>query len=97
MLLESPAHVLVNGVSPDGRHLLFMDFAKGMPDLRELEVATRKMTSIEVGAEGVYSPDGQWIAYVGGTGGGAAITHRAKRNRIQISQAAARRSGGERT
>ena len=84
-LFESPAHLLVNGVSPDGRHLLFMDFARGMPELRELDVATGKATSIGIGAEAIYSPDGRWIAFVGATEGNATITHRTKGNRIQIS------------
>ena len=84
-LFESPAHLLVNGVSPDGRHLLFMDFARGIPELRELEVESRKATSLGMGGEGTYSPDGQWIAYAAAADGNATIVHRTKGTRIQIS------------
>ena len=85
-LYESPAHVLVNGVSPDGERVLIMDFARGMPDVRELDVRTKKSSSIGQGAEATYSPDGEWIAYVAAIGGEATILRRSTGSRIQLSQ-----------
>jgi hypothetical protein len=68
-LLESPAHLLVNALSPDGRHLLFMDFGRGFPELRRLDVESRRAEVVDAGAEGAFSPDGRWVAYVGPNSG----------------------------
>jgi hypothetical protein len=79
--------VLVNDVSPDGRWILYMDFARGMPDLRELDVHSRATRSaIDNAAEATYSPDGRWIAFVGATQTGISIVGREKGERIRISQ-----------
>jgi eukaryotic-like serine/threonine-protein kinase len=66
-LVESPAHLLLNHHSGDGR-LLYMDFSEGLPQIREYDVASRRIVPIAAGAEASYSPDGRWIAYVGPPG-----------------------------
>jgi Tol biopolymer transport system component len=63
-LLESPAHLLVNSYSREADRLLFMDFSDGAIRLRELDVAKSEARDVAHGAEGVYSPDGQWIGYL---------------------------------
>jgi eukaryotic-like serine/threonine-protein kinase len=64
-LLESGAHMLVNDYSRDGRSLLFMDFGRGTPALRSIDVESGGIEDVTVGAEGAFSPDGRWIAYLG--------------------------------
>jgi eukaryotic-like serine/threonine-protein kinase len=64
-LLESPAHLLVNGYSADDRRLLYMDFSHGAPELRSYNFESRQIESLGGGAEGSFSPDGKWLAYVG--------------------------------
>lgn len=46
-----------------------MDFGHGLPGLRLLDVDTRESTLLETGAEGVFSPDGRWIALTEPVGG----------------------------
>jgi hypothetical protein len=41
-----------------------MDFSDGAIRLRELDVAKSEARDVAHGAEGVYSPDGQWIGYL---------------------------------
>jgi eukaryotic-like serine/threonine-protein kinase len=64
-LLESPAHLLMNDYSRDGRRLLYMDFARGIPEIRRYDLETRESVAIASGAEGSYSPDGRWLVYLG--------------------------------
>lgn len=68
-LLESVAHVLVTSASTDGRRVLYMGFGGGVPGLRILDVDTRESTILETGAEGAFSPDGQWVAFTTPLGG----------------------------
>jgi hypothetical protein len=63
-MVESPAHLLVNSHSATADRFLYMDFSTGLPELREFDVRTRAVRVIGPGAEGAYSPDGQWIAYL---------------------------------
>jgi eukaryotic-like serine/threonine-protein kinase len=77
---SGPAHVLVKGGrviatdwSPD-RHLVFMDFAKGSPELAVYSDADRRVTQFAGwAAEGQFSPDGKWIASSAGSIGTGAI------------------------
>ncbi len=64
-LVESPAHLLVNSWSRDGRQLLYMDFSEGRPGLRSYDFATRTSRTLGIGAEASFSPDGQWITFIG--------------------------------
>ena len=41
-----------------------MDFSRGQPDTRQLDLETRKTEAIADGAEASYSPDGEWVAYL---------------------------------
>jgi serine/threonine protein kinase len=51
--------------SGDG-HLVFMDFAKGLPSLKIYNKKDQKVTPFAPrGAEAQFSPDGRWIAYTG--------------------------------
>ena len=84
-LLESPLHMLVNAWSPDGAHLLFMDFSTPIPQLRALDVASKRVEVVADGAEGVYSPDGRWIACLGYPGGGIFIRPVGSDAKVQIS------------
>jgi eukaryotic-like serine/threonine-protein kinase len=68
-LLESVAHLLVTSSAADGRRVMYMGFGAGTPGLRILDVETRESTVLETGAEGVFSPDGRWIALTQVTGG----------------------------
>lgn len=61
-LYESPAHLLVNSTSLRAPRLLFMDFSRGQPDLRQYDLESRKTETIANGAEASYSPDGEWIS-----------------------------------
>jgi hypothetical protein len=64
-LVESSAHLLVNNYSRDGRRLLYMDFAGGLPVLQSYDVESRTSETLSQGAEGAFSPDGRWITSVG--------------------------------
>jgi eukaryotic-like serine/threonine-protein kinase len=64
-LIESPAHLLVNSVSSDGRYVLYMDFADGFTKLQRYDLEAKRSEPVESGAEAGYSPDGKWITYVG--------------------------------
>jgi len=87
-LLESPAHLLINSYSPDGRTLLYMDFGGRLPGLRILNVESRKATDFMPGAEAVYSPDGQWIAYLGFPSAMLMVTPAEGGQRVQVSSGA---------
>lgn len=50
--------------SPDG-HLVFTDFSSGLPSLKIYSVRDGRVEPFAIGAEGRFSPDGKWIAYVG--------------------------------
>ena len=51
--------------SADG-HLVFMDFAKGLPSLKIYNKKDQKVIPFAPrGAEAQFSPDGRWIAYTG--------------------------------
>lgn len=65
LILESKGHLIVNGFSPRSPKLLFMDFAEGVPTLKERDLESSTTAPVALGAEGVYSPDGEWIAHVG--------------------------------
>jgi serine/threonine protein kinase len=88
-ILESPAHLLVNSHAPKQPRLLFMDFRSGAPELREFDLETRQARSVGPGAEGVYSPDGQWVAHVGTSRGPGLVLTRAsgEEGTVQISGA----------
>jgi Tol biopolymer transport system component/predicted Ser/Thr protein kinase len=64
--------LMTNDWSRDGRYLVYMNFAKGSPELWIYDFAQRKSFpfSAEVGAEGQFSPDGRWMAYTFGARGG---------------------------
>jgi Tol biopolymer transport system component len=63
-LLESAAPMLVTSASRREPRLLFMDFSRGQPDTRQLDLETGKTEVMADGAEASYSPDGEWIAYL---------------------------------
>ena len=63
--LETPAHLLVNAHAPAANRVLFMDFRSQDPQLRVFDLETKQDELIDGGAEGSYSPDGRWLAYVG--------------------------------
>lgn len=65
VLLQSPAHLLVNDYSSAGDRLVYMDFAGGRTALQSYDFETRISESRGFGAEAALSPDGQWIAYLG--------------------------------
>jgi hypothetical protein len=71
---ESPMHLLVNSHSPIAPRLMFMDFASGRGELREHDLGARRARTIAPGAEGAYSPDGKWIAYLGFPARGILLT-----------------------
>lgn len=50
--------------SPDG-HLVFTDFSSGLPSLKIYSARDGHVEPFAIGAEGRFSPDGKWIAYVG--------------------------------
>ncbi|MGI8785733.1 MAG: protein kinase domain-containing protein [Acidobacteriota bacterium] len=63
-LLLKGAWMLHVDWSPDG-HLVFSDFAKGIPFVAVYSAADRQvMKFAPFGAEPRFSPDGKWIAYV---------------------------------
>ena len=82
VLVESPGHLLVN--SATSTHMVYMDFRKGPTDLRLFDMATRRSTSVDNGAEGVISPDGEWIAYLNYQRGGILLTKRGTGTRISV-------------
>jgi Tol biopolymer transport system component len=86
---ESTAFLLVNSCSPTAPRLLFMDFSNGTGGLRELNVETNQARDVVWGAEGIYSPDGEWIAYQDFVLQSLAITHADRGGRIQLSSAGA--------
>jgi Tol biopolymer transport system component len=64
-VLESDAPLLVNDHSPTGSRLLFMDFSGGpLPELRQRDLESGTSVRVGEGAEGAYSPDGRWIAFI---------------------------------
>jgi hypothetical protein len=86
-LVESPAHLLVNSWSPDGRQLLYMDFSEGRPGLRGYDFATRTPQSLGVGAEASFSPDGRWITAVAVPGGVWLTAASGEGARVQVAGA----------
>ena len=86
-IYESDAHLLVNAYSPDGSRVLAMDFAKGVPELRAFEVRSKQSDQVDVGAEATYSPDGNWIAYIGYSAPGVSVKPVSRPGRIQLSSA----------
>ena len=76
---SAPAEVLLKGNkmipndwSPDGKHLLFMNFGGGRPAVFVYSAADHGVTRFTPGAEARFSPDGRWVAYVGSWGPTAA-------------------------
>lgn len=65
LLVETPAHLLVNAYAPLANRVLYMDFRNQAPELRALDLETQHDELIDNGAEGSYSPDGRWLVYVG--------------------------------
>jgi Tol biopolymer transport system component len=83
VLVESPGHLLVN--SATNRYLVFMDFLKGPTDLELYDLDSRTSTSIATGAEGVISPDGQWVAYLNYQRGGIVLARLGTKERSVVS------------
>jgi serine/threonine protein kinase len=54
---------MVNDLSPDG-HVVYMDFAKGLPFLGVYSESDRQVTEFAVGGEARISPDGKWISRI---------------------------------
>jgi eukaryotic-like serine/threonine-protein kinase len=63
-LLIQGAKMIPNDWSPDGKYLIYMDFEKGLPYLAMYSAADGSRRQLLAGAEGQFSPDGQWIAHV---------------------------------
>lgn len=84
-LLESTAHLLVNTHAPNAPRLLFMDFSSGNPSLVELDVESLKTRMVGEGAEGVYSPDGKWIAYLSLPSGVVLMRADGRGGRVQLT------------
>jgi eukaryotic-like serine/threonine-protein kinase len=69
---SAPARVLRKGGvylghmdwSQDG-HMVFTDFSGGAPALKVYSAADHRVMPFAIGAEGRFSPNGKWIAYVG--------------------------------
>ena len=89
VLEESPAHLLVNAHSPTVPRLLFMDFSNGTGGLREHDLEKNQTRDVVWGAEGAYSPDGEWIAYIDFGLQSLAITHADRGGRLHVSSAGA--------
>lgn len=66
-----------------------MDFSNGTGGLREHDVETNQTKDMVWGAEGMYSPDGEWIAYVDFGLQSLAITHADRGGRIYLAGAGA--------
>jgi eukaryotic-like serine/threonine-protein kinase len=88
-VLESQAFLLVNAHCPTAPRLLVMDFSNGIGGLREYDLESCETRAVAEGAEGVYSPDGEWIAYVDFGRQSLAITHAERGGRIHVSNAGA--------
>jgi Tol biopolymer transport system component len=84
-LLESTAHLLVNAHAPNAPRLLFMDFSSGNPSLAELDVESRETRVVGEGAEGAYSPDGKWIAYLNFPSGIVLMRADGRGGRVQLT------------
>jgi eukaryotic-like serine/threonine-protein kinase len=86
-LVESQAHLILNDYSRDGRRLLYMDFSKGIPEIRRYDLETRTSEHMVAGAEASYSPDGRWLAYLGYPSGGIQVVaaDNPDAGRVQIS------------
>jgi serine/threonine protein kinase len=82
VLIESPGHLLVN--SATAMRMVFMNFQKGPPDLRDYDIASRTSTSLDTGAEGALSPDGEWVAYLNYQRGGLLLAKRGTNTRTTI-------------
>ena len=63
-LVESAAHLLVNARHPDGDRILYMDFSKGIPELRAYSLKAADSELLDIGAEATSSPDGKWLVYL---------------------------------
>jgi serine/threonine protein kinase len=63
-VLVRGAKMIPNGWSPDGKHLIYMDFEKGLPYLSIYSAEDGSHRQFWQGAEGQFSPDGKWIAYL---------------------------------
>ncbi len=63
-LLMRGAKMIPNDWSPDGKYLMFMDFADGLPVLSLYSPADGSRHVWSAGAEGQFSPDGHLIALV---------------------------------
>jgi serine/threonine protein kinase len=85
VLEATTTFLLVNSHSPAAPRLLFMDFSNGTGELRELQIDTNQTRDMVWGAEGIYSPDGEWIAYVDFGLQSLAITHADRGGRIQVA------------
>ncbi len=70
LFLESPTTKTSTDVSPDGRYLLFREFNSGTRgDLKYVTVAGERqpqtyLATADDEAQGAFSPNGQWVAYV---------------------------------
>jgi serine/threonine protein kinase/Tol biopolymer transport system component len=77
---SGPAQVLLKGANlfandwtPDG-HLVFMDFAKGLPHLAVYSASDRQVAQLAGWAgDAQCSPDGKWVTYALGSVGGGTI------------------------
>ena len=85
VLEESTAFVLVNSHSPTAPRLLYMDFSNGIGALRELDIEKGQAKEVAWGAEGIYSPDGEWIAYIDNQLQSLALTHADRGGRVQLA------------
>jgi serine/threonine protein kinase len=87
MVVESPAHLLVNSFSPDSGRLLFMDFLKGPTELRLHDLKSRRSDVFGIGAEGVFSPDGAWVAYLNYATGALELARPGNSERVHVTAA----------
>jgi Tol biopolymer transport system component len=63
-LLLQGAKMIPNDWSPDGQSLLYMDFAKGLPTMALYFLRDGSHRDLFQGAEGQFSPDGEWVSHV---------------------------------
>jgi dipeptidyl aminopeptidase/acylaminoacyl peptidase len=62
-----------NDWSSDGRHLIYMSFQQGLPELATYDFRRRTHeTYAEAATEAQFSPDGKWVAYTAPSISGAA-------------------------